>query len=358
MKNNSNIRIIDIARLAGVSTGTVDRILHNRGKVSDDKRAKVEKVLKEIDYKPNMVARFLATQKNYKLAVIAPSFQADDYWELANKGINQACDELDKFNISIEYYLFDQYDRQSFQQAAKRLNSKDFDGVLIATLFEEHAILLSEELDKREIPYIYIDSNIQEQNDLAYFGGDSFASGRIAAKLLLKEIGIESDIYVVHIKFKHNEISVQMKTREAGFSDYLKKNAYTGNVHHIELDTDDENQSISILQSMLKSIDRVAGCIVLNSRIYELVNLLDKIDTESKSKLLLIGHEALDRNVKALKENKVFTLLSQHPELQGYSAIKALGNHLIFNEVPEKINYMPIDILIKENVDFYKKYKP
>mgnify|MGYP000166716285 CR=1 FL=1 len=43
-----NIRIIDIARMAGVSTGTVDRVLHNRGRVSEEKRAKVEKVLKEI----------------------------------------------------------------------------------------------------------------------------------------------------------------------------------------------------------------------------------------------------------------------------------------------------------------------
>ena len=43
-------RIKDIAELSGVSTGTVDRILHNRGKVSEEAQKKVEKVLKEIDY--------------------------------------------------------------------------------------------------------------------------------------------------------------------------------------------------------------------------------------------------------------------------------------------------------------------
>mgnify|MGYP001091850464 FL=1 len=50
---NKNYRIKDIAELSGVSTGTVDRILHERGKVSEDARKKVEKVLKEIDYQPN-----------------------------------------------------------------------------------------------------------------------------------------------------------------------------------------------------------------------------------------------------------------------------------------------------------------
>ena len=48
------IRIKDIARLANVSTGTVDRVLHNRGEVSAKSREKVEKVLKEINYQPNI----------------------------------------------------------------------------------------------------------------------------------------------------------------------------------------------------------------------------------------------------------------------------------------------------------------
>ena len=55
------IRIKDIARLANVSTGTVDRVLHNRGEVSAKSREKVEKVLKEINYQPNIYACLLYT---------------------------------------------------------------------------------------------------------------------------------------------------------------------------------------------------------------------------------------------------------------------------------------------------------
>ena len=62
---NKNYRIKDIAELSGVSTGTVDRILHERGKVSEDARKKVEKILKEIDYQPNLIARSLALKKKY-----------------------------------------------------------------------------------------------------------------------------------------------------------------------------------------------------------------------------------------------------------------------------------------------------
>ena len=57
------IRIKDIAEMAGVSVGTVDRVLHNRPNVSPPAREKVEKALKEMNYQPNMYASALAYNK-------------------------------------------------------------------------------------------------------------------------------------------------------------------------------------------------------------------------------------------------------------------------------------------------------
>ena len=48
------IRIKDIARLADVSVGTVDRVLHGRTGVSETSRKRVEEILKQLDYQPNM----------------------------------------------------------------------------------------------------------------------------------------------------------------------------------------------------------------------------------------------------------------------------------------------------------------
>ena len=53
---DQNYTIKDIARMAGVSAGTVDRVLHNRGDVSPKSKAKVQKVLDEIHYQPNVFA--------------------------------------------------------------------------------------------------------------------------------------------------------------------------------------------------------------------------------------------------------------------------------------------------------------
>lgn len=357
MKNNTTLRIVDIAKLAGVSTGTVDRVLHNRGKVSEDKRQKVEKILKELNYEPNMVARFLASKKEYTFAVISPLFSPGDYWELVCNGIDRATVELKKFNISTEYFRFDQHDRNSFFNALKSFRKKKYDGVVIATLFGPQVISFSTELDKEELPYIYIDSNISGQNNLAYFGSDSAGSGSIAAKLLLGEIGKNTNIFIAHIHFKDNDISVQMKTREMGFMDYLKKNGFTGKVFQIEIDPDNAQYSIDIIKEIVDESPDLVGGIVLNSRIYELNRVLDLLEVEYRNRIRLVGHDAIERNVAALKNDRISFILSQRPDLQGYNAIKALGNYLLFNQQPEKVNYMPIDILIKENIDFYNNYK-
>ncbi|NDV78337.1 substrate-binding domain-containing protein [Dysgonomonas sp. 511] len=357
MENKANIRIVDIARMAEVSPGTVDRVLHNRGKVSPEKRAKVEKVLKEINYEPNMVARVLASKKSYRFAVISPTFTPGSYWELASNGIDLATAELKKFLVSTEYFRFNQYDRRSFDRAVMAFKEKEFDGVLIATLFGDQVVSLSRELDQKEIPYIYIDSDIPAQDDLSYFGGDSFASGTIAAKLLIGEVGLSADIFFAHIRFRYKDISLQMKTREQGFMDYLEKSGYTGNIHHIEVNPDNPEACISLLEDIIDKNPALIGGIVLNSRIYELIPLLDKMKEPYRNRIKLIGHDAIPLNVEALKQGRISFLLSQRPELQGYDAIKALGNYFLFKQTPQKVNYMPIDILIKENVDFYNNYK-
>ena len=85
------VRIKDIAEKSGVSVGTVDRILHNRPNVSKSAREKVEKVLKEINYQPNMYASALAYNKRYTFYLIMPKHESEAYWEEIEEGAMQAC---------------------------------------------------------------------------------------------------------------------------------------------------------------------------------------------------------------------------------------------------------------------------
>ena len=83
--------------MAGVSAGTVDRVLHNRGDVSVSSREKVQKVLDEIDYHPNMFAIGLAAKKRYHIVCIIPYYIEHDYWHAVAAGIDRAAQELRPF---------------------------------------------------------------------------------------------------------------------------------------------------------------------------------------------------------------------------------------------------------------------
>ena len=113
MMNRKNITIKDIAKLAGVSAGTVDRVLHNRGRVSDDALVKVNKILEEIDYKPNVIARTLGSNKTYRVAALIPDPQQDPYWAQSRAGIRQAETEWAHYNVIVEPFFFDLYNSNS-----------------------------------------------------------------------------------------------------------------------------------------------------------------------------------------------------------------------------------------------------
>ena len=78
--SNEKIRIKDLAERAGVSVGTVDRVLHGRPNVSKSALDKVNKALEEMDYKPNMYASALAYNKDYHFVSIIPKHESEAYW--------------------------------------------------------------------------------------------------------------------------------------------------------------------------------------------------------------------------------------------------------------------------------------
>ncbi|MBI9104406.1 MAG: LacI family DNA-binding transcriptional regulator [Spirochaetales bacterium] len=65
-------KISDVAKLAGVSTATVSRIINNLSGFSEDTRARVEDAIRELGYKPNLVARGLVSSRTHTIGVLLP----------------------------------------------------------------------------------------------------------------------------------------------------------------------------------------------------------------------------------------------------------------------------------------------
>lgn len=93
---------------------------------------------------------------------------------------------------------------------------------------------------------------------------------------------------------------------------------------------------------------------VFNSRVYQVASYLH----EKGWKLAgLVGYDLLHKNTELLKTGEVTFLIGQRPGLQGYCGVKTLCNHVVFKRPVTAVKYMPIDILMKENIDFYFEFE-
>ena len=118
------IRIKDIARLADVSVGTVDRVIHGRSGVSEASKKRVEEILKQLDYQPNMYASALASNKKYTFICLLPEHLEGEYWTAVETGIHEAIATYSDFNTSVKINYYDPYDYHSFENAPSKRKEK------------------------------------------------------------------------------------------------------------------------------------------------------------------------------------------------------------------------------------------
>lgn len=353
MAESENIRIVDIARMAGVSIGTVDRVLHNRGRVSERSLQKINAVLAQVNYQPNIIARSLVSKKVYHLIVIIPNFTSGEYWEHISKGIDQALNDFRQFHVQVEKRYFDQFNETSFKNALTDIELDKIDGVLVAPLFAELTRGFSRQLDSHNIPYVYIDSDLEDAQRMAFVGTNSKAGGRIAAKLLSKNIQITDSILIAQIQHFGVE-STQATNRQKGFLEYLKEKDFQGNVYNVDLHLLDSTSNEQTLNEIFHTHPQIKAAVIFNSKAYIVGDYLAKTNRQD---ICLVGYDLIERNETLLRNGYIEALIAQHPHLQGYEGIRTLCDRLIFAKQPECSIGFPLDILIQENYCYNKGYK-
>ena len=127
----TRIKIKDIAERAGVSVGTVDRVLHERPNVSSKALAKVKQALAEMDYKPNMYASALAHNKSYNFYCVVPKHESEAYWEELEEGVVAGCDRRRDFRVSEHILYYNRFQTDTFAKAMNECLKQKPDGVIV-----------------------------------------------------------------------------------------------------------------------------------------------------------------------------------------------------------------------------------
>jgi len=310
-------------------------------------------IIAELEYQPNILASTLASKKTYSFAVLVPEpISQEAYWTKPLVGVRKAFQEVHQYGVNIEIHLFNQSNSQTFTDEAELILHSQPDGVVLAPLFSREAKLFISELKKRKIPYVFIDSNIEDSEKLSYIGQDSFQSGTLAAKLLDYSIPENASILILHFAKLRDNLN-HLVQREKGFYEYFKTYNPEGKRKLITLEIDDPT-SISFSEKLEEALDInhvVKGIFVTNSQVYHLAEFLEQTGL---SGIRVIGHDLISKNILYLKKGTVDFLICQRPEEQGYNSVFTLFNHIILKKPVTTDNYTSIDIITKENLDYYK----
>lgn len=337
--------------MAGVSVGTVDRVLHGRSGVSASSRKRVEEILEELNYHPNMYASALASNKKYTFFCLLPRHEAEEYWTEVEEGIGEALTAYSDFNIAVKLYYYDPYDYRSFAAAAEDIAGQNPDGVLFAPTVPQYTTPFTDSLEKSGIPYIYIDSNIKEAPALSFFGQNSHRSGYFAARMLMLFAGEGTSELVIFRKINEGIVgSNQQERREVGFREYMCRYQPACRIWELNLHAKRDSEDVRMLDDFFYAHPGVRNGITFNSKAYIIGEYLQK---QHRTDFNLMGYDLLRRNVECLKQGSICSLIAQQPVLQGFNGVKALCDHLIFKKEVVRENFMPIDLLTKENIEYY-----
>lgn len=348
--NKDRIRIKDIAQQAGVSVGTVDRVIHGRPGVSESSRLKVEEILKSMNYQPNMYASALASNKKYKLACLIPLHTEEDYWIDVEAGMRHAVKTYKDFNVSLEIFYYNQYERGAFGNAGKKLTEVMPDGVIIAPSSADETRATISELEERNIPYIFVDSTLEVFNPLSFFGQNAHSSGYFAARIMSMMTPAGGSVVIFRLILEGRLGSNQQQTREEGFREYLSRHRPDIKLHELDFIVNHPEENEKRIDCFFSEHpDTVCG-ITFNSKAYIIGEYMQK---KKRNDFKMMGYDLVRRNVKCLKEGYIDFLIAQQPTEQGICCIEALFKHLILKKDVKVENYMPITLISEENIDFY-----
>lgn len=337
-----------------MSIGTVDRVLHNRGEVAESTRQKIKEIIKEFDYQPNIFARALSSKKKVIFATLFPEpLSPEGYWNKPMLGVKKRIAELTQYGIKTENFTFQQSNPQEFAEESEKILKLRPEGVILAPFFSKEARKFVDVLNEKEIPFVFLDSEIKNAGQISFVGQDSFQSGYLAGKLTDLMVSADKQVLVIHFD-KETDNREHLTQREEGFYNWFSTHRPGKQIKTLEIGNMDSADWESEILNEIETRN-TSGIFVSNSKVFLIARCLESHNIKD---IRVIGYDLLNENKKFLKSGTVSFLICQRPEEQGYNAVSLLFRYIIQKQEVKDESYTPIDIITKENVGFYREFKP
>ncbi|MDR0708421.1 MAG: LacI family transcriptional regulator [Treponema sp.] len=343
----------EIAELAGVSIGTVDRVLYQRGRVSTATRAKVQEIIETYQFTPNPIARRLKRNRSYHFCALIPRRDQDaGYWEQAIAGLKTGADEVSLLGAETEIIEYDRYNMEEVFAKVEAALAKAPDGVILAPNIRIKRLI--PKIREKQTPYIFFDSNFPELTPLCTISQDPIRGGYLAGRLMslfgrsastsasASESGNQREKPVAVLD-AHCE-DYHIVRRRDGFLRYAEEHAIPVVVKEYSEEGELTEKEI---MALLERYRGLTGFFVTNSLAHRVAQTLKD---GAREKRVIIGYDLTSNNKQLLKEGFIDAIISQRPEEQGRQAVINLYRYIVLEQNIESKIEMPLDVYIKENV--------
>lgn len=351
--DKQNTTILDVARLAGVSKGTVDRVLHNRGEVSAKSAEKVREAVRQLNYQPNLYASLLASRKECTIACIIPSYNEGEYWEKIHEGILLGSEDVASMGVKTGVHIYDQYNLTSFKKVCQEVLESRPSGVILPPLFKGETMDFALKLKENNIPYVYVDSRIEDENYLAYIGMPMYKSGYLSAALLTDRCSPGSLRRVVVVRILRDKAGQSDPTasRREGFMDYMSTYFPGCAIDQVMIDPSDRQGCLAGLEEYFSRNPEVRHIVMFNSRVHLIAEFLN---TRGPEGVVVVGYDDLEKNLEMLRGGRLSMLICQHTANQSRNAVRLLTDYILVGKKPQpRDNFVHMDIITRFNVDNY-----
>ncbi len=340
--------IKEIARLAGVSRGTVDRVLNNRGAVHPDTAQKVREIAEAVRYSPNRAGKTLAvTKKKLKFGFILFSSTASNPFFLdVVRGIEDRTEALKEFGVTVEvrYAAIDDPDLQV--RLIDELLQVGIDGLAIAPINHPMVIKRLKKLTQTGLPVVTANSDISDCGRIAYVGSDFRKGGATAAGIMKMATGGRANVGVIMGSpwvLCHSE-------RVAGFADVLEHADNGIQITDTVVNHDDDLQSYVVAKELLAAHPETDALFLAAAGVAGACRAVQ--DAGLAGKMTIISFDTVPAVRELVRNGTILATIAQQPFYQGAKPLDILLENLGMGIPTEReFFYTSTEIFIKENLD-------
>lgn len=336
--------IKEIAELAGVSRGTVDRVLNHRGFVKPETEKKVLEIAELLNYEPNKAGMALAAQKKKYIIGVLLFSEENPFFDAVTEGLNRKLEELSIYGCTVLLRRI-AFDLNTQLESIDELLAEGIHGLILSPYNAPEICHKVDELWGAGIPCVTVNTDIPDSKRIAYVGCDYHKSGKVAANLLqLLGFGI---MKAGIITGSHN--NSYQEERILGFTDYIRECRLPVEIMDMRENGDEDYHSYDVVSAMLAEHPDINAIYFCAAGVYGGCRAIQNANMRKAP--IVLTFDAVPSTKEMLMSDVVTATICQHPEEQGARSLSILIDYLLTNKLPEQpLVHMDLEIKIKESL--------